>query len=40
MHNHDTAKRKAMALNDSWGWAKYKKLQNTINNNIKTSKAS
>ena len=31
---------KAMASNDPRDWAKYKKLRNTINNNIKTSKAS
>ena len=36
----DAAKRKAMASNDPRDWAKYKKLQHTINNNIKTSKAS
>ena len=29
-----------MASNDPRDWAKYKKLRNTINNNIKTSKAS
>ena len=29
-----------MASNDPRDWAKYKKLQHTINNNIKTSKAS
>ena len=40
MRNRDAAKKKAMASNDPHDWAKYKKLQNTINNNIKTSKAS
>ena len=29
-----------MASNDPRDWAKYKKLRNTINNNLKTSKAS
>ena len=40
MRDRDVAKRKAMASNDPRDWAKYKKLRNTINNNIKTSKAS
>ena len=40
MRDRDAAKRKAMASNDPRDWAKYKKLRNTINNNIKTSKAS
>ena len=40
MCDRDAAKRKAMASNDPRDWAKYKKLRNTINNNIKTSKAS
>ena len=40
MRDRDAAKRKAMASNDIHDWAKYKKLRNTINNNIKTSKAS
>ena len=40
MHNRDATKKKAMASNDPRDWAKYKKLRNTINNNIKTSKAS
>ena len=40
MRDRDAAKRKAMASNDGRDWAKYKKLLNTINNNIKTSKAS
>ena len=40
MRDRDAAKRKAMASNDPHDWAKYKKLRNTINNNIKTSKAS
>ena len=38
--DRDAAKRKAMASNDPRDWAEYKKLRNTINNNIKTSKAS
>lgn len=33
-------KRKGIASNDSRDWAKYKTLRNTINNNIKTSRAS
>ena len=40
MRDRDAAKRKAMALNDPRDRAKYKKMRNTINNNIKTSKAS
>ena len=40
MCDRDASKRKAMALNDPRDWAKYKKMRNTINNNIKTSKAS
>ena len=40
MRDRDAAKRKAIALNDPRDWAKYKKMRNTINNNIKTSKAS
>ena len=40
MRDRDAAKRKAMASNDPRDWAKYKRLRNTINNNIKTSKAS
>ena len=40
MRDRDAAKRKAIALNDPRDWAKCKKMQNTINNNIKTSKAS
>ena len=32
--------KKGMASNDARAWAKYKKLRNTRNNNIKTSKAS
>ncbi|CAH3191233.1 unnamed protein product, partial [Porites evermanni] len=36
MRDRDAAKRKAMASNDPRDWAKYKKLRNTINNNIKT----
>ena len=40
MRDRDAGKRKAMASNDPCDWAKYKKLRNTINNNIKTSKAS
>ena len=40
MRDRDAAKRKSMASNDPRDWAKYKKLRNTINNNIKTSKAS
>ena len=40
MRDRDATKRKAMASNDLGDWAKYKKLRNTINNNIKTSKAS
>ena len=40
MCDRHAAKRKAMASNDPRDWAKYKKLRNTINNNIKTSKAS
>ena len=40
MRDRDAAKRKAVASNDPRDWAKYKKLRNTINNNIKTSKAS
>ena len=40
MRDRDATKRKAMASNDPRDWAKYKKLRNTINNNIKTSKAS
>ena len=35
MRDRDAAKRKAIA-----DWAKYKKMRNKINNNIKTSKAS
>ena len=38
--DRDAAKRKAMVSNDPCDWAKYKKLRNTINNNIKTSNAS
>ena len=40
MRDRDAAKRKAIALNDPRDCAKYKKMRNTINNNIKTSKAS
>ena len=40
MRDSDAAKRKAMASNDLLDWAKYKKLRNIINNNIKTSEAS
>ena len=40
MRDRDAAKRKAMALNDPRDRAKYKKMRNTINYNIKTSKAS
>ena len=40
MRDLDATKRKAMASNDPRDWANYKKLRNTINNNIKTSKAS
>ena len=40
MRDRDASKRKAMASNDPRDWAKYKKLRNAINNNIKTSKAS
>ena len=40
MRDRDAAKRKAIASNDPRDWAKYKKLRNTINNNIKTSKES
>ena len=40
MRDRDAAKRKAMASNDPHDLAKYKKLRNTINSNIKTSKAS
>ena len=40
MRDRDAAKRKAMASNDPRDQANYKKLRNTINNNIKTSKAS
>ena len=40
MRDRDATKRKAMASHDLGDWAKYKKLRNTINNNIKTSKAS
>ena len=40
MRDRDAAKRKSMASNDPRDWAKYKKLRDTINNNIKTSKAS
>ena len=40
MRDCDAAKRKSMASNDPGDWAKYKKLRNTLNNNIKTSKAS
>ena len=40
MRDRDAPKRKAMASNDPHDLAKYKKLRNTINNNIKTSKAS
>ena len=36
----EVAIRKAMASNDLLDWAKYKKLRNIINNNIKTSEAS
>ena len=39
MHDHDAAKRKAIASKDPHEWEKYKKLRNKINNNIKTSKA-
>ena len=37
MRDRDAAKRKAMASNDPRDWAKYKKLRNTIYNNIKIS---
>ena len=40
MRDRDAAKRKAMTSNDPRDQANYKKLRNTINNNIKTSKAS
>ena len=40
MRDLDATKRKAMASNGPRDWANYKKLRNTINNNIKTSKAS
>ena len=36
MRDRDAAKRKAMASNDPRDLAKYKKLRNAINNNIKT----
>ena len=39
MRDRDADKRKAMASNDPSDWPKYK-LRNTINNSIKTSKAS
>ena len=38
MRDRDAAKRKAMASNDPRDWAKYEKLRNTINNNIKSCK--
>ena len=40
MHGRDAAKRKAITSHDPCDWHKYKQLQNKINNNIKTSKAS
>ena len=40
MRDRDAPKRNAMASNDPRDWAKYRKLLNTINNNIKTSKTS
>ena len=40
MRDRDATKRKAMAWNDPHDWAKNRKMRNTINNNIKTSKAS
>ena len=40
MRDRDAAKRKAMASNDPPDWAKYKKLRNTINNNIKNAEVS
>ena len=40
MRDHYAAKRKAIKSNDPRDWAKYKKLRNIINNNIKTTKAS
>ena len=40
MRDHDAAKRTAIKSNDPRDWAKYKKLRNIINNNIKTTKVS
>ena len=40
MRERVAAKRKATASNDPRDWAKFRKLRNTINNNIKISKAS
>ena len=40
MHDRDAAKRKAVKSSDLCDWAKYKKLRNSINNRIKTAKAS
>ena len=40
MRDRDATKRKAIKSNDPRDWARYKKLRNIINNNIKTTKAS
>ena len=40
MRDRDAPKRNVMASNDPRDWAKYRKLLNTINNNIKISKTS
>ena len=40
MRDRDATKRDTMASNDPRDQAKNKKMRNTINNNIKTSKAS
>jgi len=40
MRDRDAAKRKAFKSNDRCDWATYKKLRNSMNNRIKTAKAS
>ena len=40
MRCRDTAKRKAIKIKNAQEWANYRKLQNRINNKVKTTKAS
>ena len=40
MRDRDVAKRKAIKSNDNHDWAVYKRLRNTINGEVKSTKAS